>query len=61
MMRLEEIRKLPALDRGNSTNYTHVNVTISISHHDCPIQPRVGIDYLELNQIGVILGAENRW
>lgn len=57
-MRLEEIQKLPALDRGNSTNYTHVNMTNSISRHDCSIQPRAGIDHLELNHIGVIPGQK---
>lgn len=59
MTGLEEIQKLPklpTLDRADSTNYIRVvHVTISISCHDCPIQPRVGIDCLELNQVGVIL------
>lgn len=58
MMALEEIQKLhkPAAPvRANQPNYPHdVNVTILVSCHDWPIQPRLGIDRLELNQIGVI-------
>lgn len=59
MIELEEVQKLhklPALNRTNSINYNHaINVTISISCQDGPIQPREGTDCLELNQIGVML------